>query len=110
MSAGNNSGNSNSGGGQGGANNRKRRSKNRKSRAKQNRAFWGDADKLPDPPERVRITTDSYAMVRSLGTPPLPGHERIAEHYFTAVTDRAVMLASALAAAGGLVETEELTE
>ena len=66
--------------------------------------------KLPEPPERIRIATEADAVIRSLGKPPLAGQERIAEHYFSAVADRAVMLASALAAAGGLVEAEELVE
>jgi hypothetical protein len=46
-------------------------------------------------------------VVRSLGPPPLPGHETAAEHYFGAVYERAVALAGALAAAGGLLDTGE---
>jgi hypothetical protein len=56
----------------------------------------------------VRITTDPAAVVRSLGRPPLSGHHNVAEHYFTAVYERAVTLASALAAAGDLVEPDDL--
>jgi hypothetical protein len=73
-------------------------------------AFWGDPEALPAPRQDVRITEDPSAVVRSLGPPPLPGHEVIAEHYFRAVYDRAVMLSGALAAAGGLIEPEELQE
>ena len=51
---------------------------------------------------------DPTAVVRSLGPPPLPGHEAIAEHYFDVVYERAAMLANALAAAGGLIGMEEL--
>jgi hypothetical protein len=47
--------------------------------------------------------------VRSLGRPPLQGHETIAAHYFEAVYDRSVVLAGALAAAGDLIEPDELT-
>ena len=45
-------------------------------------------------------------MLRSLGPPPLPGHETAAEHYFDAVYDRAAALAIALAAASGLIDVE----
>jgi hypothetical protein len=42
-------------------------------------------------------------MLRSLGDPPLQGQGQVAEHYLAAVVDRAAVLASALAAAGGLL-------
>jgi hypothetical protein len=70
--------------------------------------FWGDAAKLPSAEGSVRIASDPSAVVRSLGRPPLQGHETIAAHYFDAVYDRAVTLASALAAAGNLIEPEQL--
>lgn len=72
--------------------------------------FWGDPSKLPSPRQDVRITADAAAVARSLGPPPLPGHEAIAGHYFAAVYDRAVTLAGALAAAGGMITPEELLE
>lgn len=72
--------------------------------------FWGDPSSLPDAQRDVRITADPAAVARSLGPPPLPGHEAIAAHYFAAIYDRAVGLAGALAAAGGLIEVEELQE
>lgn len=72
--------------------------------------FWGEPSKLPVDQSEVRITEDPAAVVRSLGPPPLPGHELIAEHYFAAVYERAVSFAGALAAAGGLVEPDELPE
>ncbi len=71
--------------------------------------FWGDPSQLPAPQD-VRITSDPGALPRSLGPPPLPGHEEIAEHFLAAVYDRAVTLAGALAAAGGLIAPEELQE
>lgn len=70
--------------------------------------FWGDPAKLPTAEGSVRIASDPSAVVRSLGRPPLQGHETIAAHYFEAVYERAVTLASALAAAGNLIEPEEL--
>lgn len=57
----------------------------------------------------MRITDDPAAVARSLGAPPLPGHEKIAEHYFTVVYERAVQTAGALAAAGGLIDPATLT-
>ena len=72
--------------------------------------FWGDVAKLPEARPDIRITDDPAAVPRSLGPPPLPGHEAIAEHYFAAVYERAVMLAGALAAAGGLIEPEALLD
>jgi hypothetical protein len=72
--------------------------------------FWGDVSQLPFAERDVRITDEPSAVPRSLGRPPLPGHEQIAEHYFAAVYDRAVATAGALAAAGGLIDTDELLE
>jgi hypothetical protein len=46
-------------------------------------------------------------MIRSLGPPPFPGGETIAEHYFAAVYQKAATLATALAAASGLLDTTE---
>jgi len=73
-------------------------------------AFWGDAAQLPQPRQDVRITEDPAAVPRALGPPPLTGHEAISEHYFTAVYDRAVTLAGAVATAGGLISQEELPD
>ena len=70
--------------------------------------FWGQVDLLPDGDQPARITTDPSAVVRSLGRAPLSGHHNAAEHYFAAVYERSVSLASALAAAGGMIETDEL--
>ena len=72
--------------------------------------FWGDPGKLPPQRQDLRITDDPSAVARSLGPAPLPGHETIAEYYFAAVYDRAVGIAGALAAVGGLIKPEELSE
>ncbi|MEM7341221.1 MAG: hypothetical protein AAF467_21380 [Actinomycetota bacterium] len=100
MSKGDNN-NSNNGG--------RRPKRRRKSGAKKPKIstdeLWGNADKLPDREAlRVKVTSDPSAVVRSLGRPPLSGHHGIAEHYFAAVYDRSVGLASALAAAGDLLD------
>lgn len=123
--SGNRSGGGASGGGGGGSkrNPRKRnRNRNRGSggggggggntkggQAPAGAGFWGEKDRLPEPRQDVRITDDPAAVARSLGAPPLPGHEKIAEHYFTVVYERAVQTAGALAAAGGLIDPEALT-
>ena len=72
--------------------------------------FWGDAQELSSPGSDLRMTDDPAAVPRSLGSPPLPGHEAIAEHYFRAIYDRAVTTAGVLAAAGGLIDPDVLTE
>lgn len=73
-------------------------------------SFWGDASALPVTGREVRITPDPAAVARSLGPPPLAGHESVSEYYFATVYDRAVALAGALAAAGGLISPEALQE
>jgi hypothetical protein len=91
---------------------RKRRNRKRRNRsnARALAEFWGEEATLPEASADIRITPDPAAVVRSLGRPPLPGHEQAAEAYFAAVYGRAVGLASALAAAGELIATEELFE
>ena len=42
-------------------------------------------------------------MLRSLGDPPLQGNSTAAEHYLAAAVERAAGVATALAAAGGLL-------
>lgn len=86
--------------------NRNRRSGSRKSGA----GFWGDPTNLPEPQSDVRITDDPSAVARSLGPAPLPGHEQIAQKYFELVYDRAVTMAGALAAAGGLIDPDALAD
>lgn len=98
------------------ANNRKARQRPRSPEREQapgrNDAagFWGEADLLPAMARDVRITDDPAAVPRSLGLPPLPGHEAVAEHYFTVVYERAVATAGALAAAGGLIDLDAVVD
>jgi hypothetical protein len=72
--------------------------------------FWGEPEALPRVARDVRITDDPAAVPRSLGLPPLPGHEAVAEHYFTVVYERAVATAGALAAAGGLIDLNAVVD
>lgn len=87
---------------------KRRRNRKRRNRGKAVTEYWGDKAQLPDPDSDIRITRDPSAVVRSLGRAPLPGQDHVSEAYFTAVYGRAVGLASALAAAGDLIEPEEL--
>lgn len=84
---------------------RRRRPNNSNAAPAATKKFWGD--EIPVVAKSVRPSPEPAAMVHSLGPPPLAGHETAAGHYFTAVYDKAVMLAGALAAAGGLLESDE---
>ena len=87
----------------------RRPSKQSKNRAKAApaRDFWGSVESIPDVVTPIRPATDASALIRSLGTPPLAGHEVISEHYFRAVYDRAAGLATAIAAGNGLLATDD---
>ena len=91
----------------------RRRSKNRRRRhkvadLKTQKKFWGVETQLPELDRSIVINDDPAAIVRSLSRPPIAGHETIAEHYFDAVYERSIMLATALAAAGDMIEVDEL--
>jgi hypothetical protein len=87
------------------------RNRNRRhGQGRDNAGFWGDPSRLPSARTDVRMTDHPAAVPQSLGPPPLPGHESIAEHYFGVVYDRAVATAGALAAAGGLIDPDALAE
>lgn len=98
-----------SGSGGGGKSGRNRRNRGRNRNQPDPVEFWGDPTQLPETETGVHITDEPAAVPRSLGTPPLPGHEQIAANYFAVVYDRAVATAGALAAAGGLIDPTGLT-
>ena len=54
-------------------------------------------------PAPIVPAADPAMVLRSLGDPPLQGQGAVAEHYLAAVVERAAGLATALAAAGGLL-------
>lgn len=64
--------------------------------------LWQPVPALPDP-EPITPAADPRMLLRSLGDPPLSGQGAVAEHYMGAVIDRAAALATALAAAAGLL-------
>jgi hypothetical protein len=70
------------------------------------RDFWG-SDRDDEPAALIRPSDEPTALIRSLGPPPLPGRETVAEHYFAAVYEKAASLAIALAAASGLLDTSD---
>ena len=71
------------------------------------RDFWDGVDPGDEPVTLVRSPDDPSAMIRSLGPPPLPGRETIAEQFFALAYDKAARRAVALAAASGLIDLSE---
>ena len=74
---------------------------------KEVREFWHGASALPDSPAKIHVTEEAAAVIRSLGDPPLAWQSESAEHYFEAVYQRSVALASALAAAAEMVGDDD---
>ncbi len=64
--------------------------------------LWRAVPQLAEP-EPIVPVSDPTALLRSLGDPPLAGQQAVAEHYLSAVVERAAGLATALAAAAGLL-------
>ena len=90
-------------GGNGGGGGRSRRRRGGSAAAKPRQVdLWQPVPALPDP-DPIVPATDPRMLVRSLGDPPLAGQGAVAEHYLGAVLDRAAGLATALAAAAGLL-------
>ncbi|MEA3020549.1 MAG: hypothetical protein QOI47_2073 [Actinomycetota bacterium] len=91
---------------------RRRPQRNRRSqqqanaRARKPTDLWRPVPQLPEP-EPITPAADPTALLRSLGAPPLPGQGAVAEHYLAAVVERAAGLATALAAAAGLLAMPE---
>jgi hypothetical protein len=64
--------------------------------------LWRPVPQLPEP-DPITRADDPTALLRSLGDPPLQGQGAVAEHYLAAVVERAADVATALAAAAGLL-------
>ena len=71
------------------------------------RDFWGGESAEDNTAVIIRPSDDPTVMIRSLGPPPLPGGETLAEHQFVVTYQKAAALAIALAAASGLLDTGE---
>ena len=80
---------------------------NARRRAAPQRDFWGSDTTNEAPVERISPADDPTVMLRSLNSPPLPGRETVAVHYFAAVAEKAASLAVALAAASQLLDLDE---
>ncbi|MET1001731.1 MAG: hypothetical protein ABWZ15_07970 [Acidimicrobiia bacterium] len=93
-----------------GRNTRSRQPARRKARA--TRDFWGGAIDADDADEElIRPVSEPTALIRSLGSPPLPGNAaNAAEHYFAVVYERAAGLAVALAAAADMLDLDDGNE
>ena len=78
----------------------------RRRRAPQ-RDFWGTPPSDDDEVDFIRPAADPTVMLRSLSSPPLPGRETVAVHYFAAVAEKAASLAVALAAASELLDMDD---
>ena len=76
------------------------RSRKGASKAPLGEAFWGHQPEAE--PGSIKVSRDPSAMIRSLGPPPLKGHEVAAEYTFRLVYDKAAGLAATLAAAAEL--------
>jgi hypothetical protein len=77
---------------------------NARRRSAPQRDFWGSDSTNEAPVERISPADDPTVMLRSLNSPPLPGRETVAVHYFAAVAEKASSLAVALAAASELLD------
>jgi len=80
---------------------------NPRRKAAPRRDFWDGVDGGEEPVTLIRSAEDASAMIRSLGPPPLPGRETIAERYLALAFDKASRRAVALAAASGLMDISE---
>ncbi|MDQ1383166.1 MAG: hypothetical protein QOG65_545 [Actinomycetota bacterium] len=83
---------------------------NPRRKAAPRRDFWDGVDASEEPVTLIRAAEDASAMIRSLGPPPLPGRETIAERYLALAFDKASRRAVALAAASGLMDMAELDD
>ena len=68
--------------------------------------IWRPVPPLPDPVP-ISPASDPTALLRSIGAPPLRGRSDVAGAYLLAVAERAAALATALAAAAGLLAPPE---
>jgi hypothetical protein len=86
-------------------NRRRRGGQQQKRKQATGRDFWG-TDAIADDVavDSIRPLEDPTALVSSLGAPPLPSREVAAEYHFALVYEKAAALATALAAASGLLD------
>ena len=85
---------------------RNQRGRGRKARPAKPIELWRPVPQLT-PPAPITPADDPTAVLRSLGDPPLPGQGAVAGHYLAAVVERAAGLATALAAAAGVLAQDD---
>jgi hypothetical protein len=68
--------------------------------------YWGRPAE-PSAPDLILPSPDPAALVRSLGPPPLAGHDQAAKIFFEAVYEKSVGIAVALSAANDLLDTND---
>ncbi len=85
-----------------GKSSKRKQSRRRRSPAARAAELWRPVAPIAEV-EPITPAADPAAMLRSLGEPPLQGQGVIAEHYLAAVVEQAAGLATALAAASGLL-------
>jgi len=85
---------------------RRKQQRRRRSPAARAAELWRPVAPL-EAPAPIAPAEDPTAVLRSIGEPPLQGQGVIAEHYLAAVVEQAAGLATALAAASGLLAPAE---
>jgi hypothetical protein len=93
----------------GGQSSKRRQQRRRRSPAARAAELWRPVAPLPAP-EPITPAPDPAAVLRSIGEPPLQGQGVIAEHYLAAAVEQAAGLATALAAASGLLALPSATD
>jgi hypothetical protein len=88
--------------GQQGQGQRSKQNRRRRAQKQKQVDLWRPVPQLPDPAP-ITPADDPRGLVRSLGDPPLQGQATVGGHYVAAVVERAAGLATALAAAAGLL-------
>ena len=101
-----NQGNQGNHGNQGGGGSPRRKQRRRPATRARSVDLWRAVPQLPEP-QPVVPAADPGILLRSLGTPPLQGQGSQAEHGFELVVRRSAMMASALAAAAGLLAEQD---
>ena len=81
---------------------KRKQARRRRSPAARSAELWRPVAPIDDVAP-IAPTPDPAALLRSLGEPPLQGQGVIAEHYLAAAVEQAAGLATALAAASGLL-------
>ncbi len=85
------------------------RRKNRKGVVKPTTApnFWGTEHPVPTVIEPFRVTASPIALVQSLGTVPVAGHDELARKNLALIITKSSGVATALAATSGLLDVDD---